>query len=446
MKLSLRFRYLLVLLVVLFTDAALSSFVWEAEDDPMLRVYNYALLGLASWLIVRSWRWFSSGMWRWLLLVLVSLAALALESYAGWGTWVVYPHVFSKLTPYLVLFGVYAYYRRHGVPPLGFVMVALPVLVSLNILVFHPEAFTIAGFLSHNRGVNTTSAFLLVLPAVYFLNRYLVGKSLFFLLYFFVDVGIIIFLQHRTVWLSTGLALFLNLILVARASTTRLGLLRFLPVVLIPLFFGLLGGLTVVLNNPDVLKKLNSNIEDISNSDSQGTGSWRLQQFQAYEQFLWEYPVAGMRLKGFELPMQFFHQESGEPVWPDYTGHHFHSFYVDRMFYFGLIGVLLAILPVLLLVVRSLSPPRPLPLETIALVAYAGSGLLYGVSYDWPLYFFGLLGLAFAAAELAVLEPAPSAPVPETAQLPDLLSHPEAAILPQFSPAPSPTAPAHASL
>ncbi|TGE29290.1 O-antigen ligase family protein [Hymenobacter metallicola] len=412
MKLSLRFRHLLPLLAILFTDTAFTRFAFVAEDDPALRLYNYALLGLSLWLIGQSWRWFSRSMGRWLLLVVVAMLGLVLESYSGWGTWMVYPHVLGKLTPFLVLFGAYAYYRRYGIPPLGFAMCALPVIVALNIVLYHPETFTLGGFLSHERGVDTTSAFLLVLPAIYFLNRYLIGNSLPFLLYFFVDLGVIIFLQHRTVWLSTGLALLLNLLLVARSSSTSLRLRRFLPILVLPLVFGLLGGLTVVLNNPDVLKKLNNNVEDISNSESQGTGSWRLQQFQAYEPLLWEYPVAGMRLKGFELPIQFFDKTSGAPVWPNYTGHHFHSFYVDRLFYFGLLGLLLAIAPVILLVVRCLRQAQPLPLDTIALVAYAGCGLLYGVSYDWPFYFFGVIGFAVAAVEVAALAPAPPVPAP----------------------------------
>ncbi|MCB2407990.1 O-antigen ligase family protein [Hymenobacter lucidus] len=436
MKLSLRFRHLLILVAILVTDSAFTRFYTNVDDDPGLRLYNYGLLGLSLWLIVRSWRWFSPGMWRWLILAVLSMAALVLESYADWGTWMVYPHVLGKLTPFLVLFGAYAYYRRYGIPPLGFVMSAVPVMVVLNIILYHPATFTLGGFLGHERGVDTTSAFLLVLPAVYFLNRYLVGNSWLFLFYFFADLGVIIFLQHRTVWLSTGLALLLNLLLVARASTTSLRLRRFLPILALPLLFGLLGGLTMVLNNPDVLKKLNNNVEDISNSESQGTGSWRLQQFEAYEPFIREYPIAGMRLKGFELPIQFFDKTSGAPVWPNYTGHHFHSFYVDRLFYFGFLGLLLAIAPIVLLVVRCLKQARPLPLDTIALVAYAGCGLLYGVSYDWPFYFFGVIGFTMAAVEVAALEPvAPPAPRPASP-----------AAEPFFSTPTAPSRPAHASV
>jgi hypothetical protein len=128
-----------------------------------------------------------------------------------------------------------------------------------------------------------------------------------------------------------------------------------------------------------------------------------------------------MRLKGFELPIQFYHSNTGEAVWINGTGHHFHSFYVDRLFYFGLLGLLLAVGPPIYLVIKRLRQPEPMTLEAVTLVAYACGALVYGVSYNWPDYYLGLLGLALAAATVADTAPAPApAPARSVSQQPQL--------------------------
>ncbi|PJJ59784.1 O-antigen ligase family protein [Hymenobacter chitinivorans] len=412
MKLSLRFRYLFVLLAVLVLDPIFTRFGFEQEDDPMIRSYYSGLLGLSLLLIWWAWAWFSPLMRRWLVVVGLALVGLMLESYANWGQWVVYPHVFGKLSVLLILFGVYAYYRRRGIPGLGFVMACLPVVVVLNMALFKPMSLTLGGFLAHERGVNVTSAYLLLLSALYFLNRYLTGSTLLHLLYFFGILALIIFLQHRTVWICTGVALTLNTLLLLRTRGTRLSLLRVSPILLIPLAVVLLGGLTIVLSNPAVMQKIEDSAEDIANADKQGTGKWRLLQYEAYEPILEEYPLAGMRFQGFELPIQFYSPDSNAPVWPDYTGHHFHSFYVDRLFYFGLLGLVLTTLPIVLLLLNHLWQARWLSPEATTLVAFISTGFLYGVSYDWPIFFYGLIGLALAAVEISAAAPVPAAAPP----------------------------------
>lgn len=421
MKLNLRFRHSLFLLAVFCLDPAFTRFVYKDEDDPALRLYLYGMLAVSTLLLVLTWRWFSPAMRRWALLVLACLGGLSLESYAGWGSWAVYPHVFGKLMALLLIFGVYAYYRRRGLPPgLGVVLSCLPLVVVLNLAIYEPASLTLGGFLHHERGINVTSAFFVVLTALYLLNRYLSGASLMHLLGFFAALGFIVFMQHRTVWLCTGLSLGINLLLLPRMAGTRLTAARIMPIFALPTVLGLLGGLTLVLGNPAVLAKFAESLDDIRNPTKQGTASWRLLQFESYEPFIREYPLLGMRLKGFELPIQFYSPDSGEPVWPDFTGHHFHSFYIDRLFYFGALGLLLVLGPLLFILVRRVLQARQMPPLTVALVAYSVSGLLYGFSYDWPPYFFGLLGLMLAAIELAVpvtqpqqlAAPAPAASFP----------------------------------
>ncbi|ALD21265.1 O-antigen ligase family protein [Hymenobacter sp. DG25A] len=401
----------LYLFGVLFMSRIYTEFFVASEQAPILRVYAFAILGITMWVTVRNLRYLTGTMRWWLGLTLLSLSLLALESYAGWGQWFVYLHVFSKLTDFLLVFGMYAYYQHKGLPGLKLLIGTIPLILLLNLIIYHPETFTMEGFLEQERGVSSASAFLLILPLLYFLNTYFKNGSLLVLVAFFGTLSLIVFLQHRTVWVTTGVLLIVDVLMLQRTTSVRPTFKRLVPMLVLPVMVVSLGGLAIVLNNEAVQKKFEQNIADIQNPDKQGTGSFRLNQFEAYIPFIQEYPIAGMRLEGFELPVQFYHSNTGEQVWANGTGHHFHSFYVDRLFYFGLLGLLLALGPPIYLVIKRLRQPEPMTLEAVTLVTYACGGLIYGVSYNWPDYYLGLLGLALAAATVADTVPAP-APAP----------------------------------
>lgn len=398
MKISLRFRHVLPGLGVLATDRAFNEFLVKDNEDPVLGLYGYAITGFSLLLIAGYFRYLSPVMRKWLLVVLAATAALALESYNGWGTPMVYPHVFAKLMALLPIFGLFAYYRCHPLPAPVLMVLLLAGLV-INLAFYHPDALSLSAFLENERGFDVTSAFLLLLPALYYFNQYLSRGGLLRLGVFFVLLALIVFLQHRTVWLTTAMALVLNgaFVLMGRVEGARLSTSRLLPVLLMPLVLGLIGGAAVVLDNPKVLRKLESSVEDIENADKQGTGSWRLQQFETYQPFVEEHPVLGMRLEGFELPMQFY-GDGDHPVWADHTGHHFHSFYLDRLFYFGVLGLLLVLVVPIGQLWQRVRQRVPFSPTTAAFVSYASSALLYGISYDWPPYLYGVIGLTLALA------------------------------------------------
>ncbi|MET4107540.1 O-antigen ligase family protein [Hymenobacter sp. UYP22] len=415
MKISLRFRHVLPILLVLLTDRAFTEFVIAYPDDPRLGWYNYAITGFSLLLIALYFRQLSPLMRRWLLVLVAAVGLLALESYSGWGAPFVYLHVFAKLLALLPIFALYAYYRQHPLP-MGLLMVLVLVGLATSLALFHSDALSLTAFLDTERGFDVTSAFLLLLPALYYFNQYLLRGGLLRLVVFFGILALIVFLQHRTVWLTTALALALNLLLIVthRVEGLRLSAHRLTPLLLLPVLVLALGGTALVLDNPLVLRKLESNVEDITNADKQGTGSWRLKQMEAYLPFVEEHPVAGMRLAGFELPVQFY-GDGDRPVWADRTGHHFHSFYFDRLFYFGILGVLLVLaVPVWQLLKRA-RQPEPFAPNTAVLLCFSACALLYGFSYDWPPYLYGIIGLTLAVApplRLPARHPAGSLPAP----------------------------------
>ena len=311
--------------------------------------------------------------------------------------------------------------------------------LATNLVLYHRDALSLSAFLDNERGFSSTSAMLLLLPTLYYFNQYLAHGGMARLLVFFLGAALILFLQHRSVWLSMGVALALNGLLVSlgRVAGARLSSARLLPMVLLPLVVLISGGL-VALSDPHVVKKLEGSLNDIMRPSKQGTGSWRLKQFEAYQPYLEEYPIAGMRLKGFELPVQFYtlaDDGGGQvPVWEDRTGHHFHSFYVDRLFYFGITGLLLTVLVPVLLLGRRLLSHLPMAPPTAAFVIFSLSSLIYSITYDWPLYFFGILGLSLAAAAVPSRTPVPL-PVDARAARPAFvsftsLSHANAATFP----------------
>ncbi|GAB2955578.1 hypothetical protein GCM10027048_21760 [Hymenobacter coalescens] len=426
MKINLRFLLLPAIVLVLFMDRAFTQLFFELEEDPALGQYMYLLTGLSLAGGVLYLRAMEPLMRTWFVLELACLGALALESYHGWGRWAVYPHVFSKLTMLLPLFAIYGYYRRRGLPPLRPLVWLILLGLFINLAFFNVDALSLNSFLDNERGFTATSAWLLLPCALLALNWYLARGSWLWMLTFLVCVALIVFLQHRTVWIATTVALTLNgLLLWRKVPGASLGLHRLGPLVLVPIIALSTGGLAAALDNPNVVKKLIKGIEDIQNPTKQGTGSWRMQQMEVYAPFVEKRPLLGWRLEGFELPVQFYSTDTDAPIWRNGTGHHFHSFYLDRLFYFGVAGLLLVVLVPLVLAVRRIAHPAPLTPETAALLAYAASGLSYGISYDWPVAHYGLLGLVLAAIAQPVAQPAaaPRRPVPGVPVHSPLLPH-----------------------
>lgn len=413
MIISTRPLKLLPLLLVLGGEQVAWEFFYKDADEPVLVTYRTLLLVLSLGLALWYWRRMERAIGVTMLLVVAYLGWLALESYATHGQWIAHMHVFSKVITLFVVYGIYGYYYQRGLPPFGVLVGIMYVALVLNLLLVHPEALSLQAFLDTERGFSAGAALMLVLPALLCLNWYLQRGNLLLLGIFFGSLALIVFLQHRSVWLTMLVALPLNLLLLwwrvpsARFSPQRLVLLVVLPVALAGV-----GGLATILQNPAITKKFVGNYEDITHADKQGTGNWRFQQMQAYEPLVAERPLLGWRQEGFDLPMQFFDPASDQPMWPDGTGHHFHSFYMDRLFYFGWVGLLLVVVLPFIQVIRRLAHPAPLTAEAAALVALAAGCLVFGLSYDWPVYLYAFQGLLLAAMALPapVAAPQPTAP------------------------------------
>jgi O-antigen ligase len=422
------------MLAVFCTISAFWEFIFGSlvdQEPEQLKYLNYALLAGALASTVLYWRYMQSLIRVWFWVWLGVIGWLMLESYAGWSSLMQYPHVFNKFFVLLLAFGLYAFHRRHGLPPFRLLLNVVFFVLVLNLLVLHPESLSLSAFVDNERGFNSGSTYLLVLVLLFNLNYYLRYNALSSLLVVFLCFPLILLLQHRSVWIATLLAVPLDLLLLHRARAVSFSTPKLLALVVLPAVLGSVALTAIVLNSPQVVARFEENIDDIANADKQGTGSWRLKQLESYVPLVEERPIAGWRLEGFEVPMQFYDPSSDAPMWPDHTGHHFHNFYLDRAFYFGILGILLVLLVPLISLFRRLRQSKKLAPDAVMLVAYFGSLIVFGTSYDWSTYHFGLVGLMLAALAEPDPQLQPHAPTQATALPADImLAGPPRVLLP----------------
>lgn len=394
--LTFKYTYLVAILLVLLTEGLFLEFIYgktpEGQTPPegpgkMIIMLAFLLSALH---ITRL----PSAIRNMLIISYLYFLALSLESYYRSGSFFQYPHVFAKIMFLFLTFFIYPYFKNIEGKKLNIIMYLIFIAFVLNLFIYKSHILSISAFLDVNRGFSAAAVYLLVLPCLYFFNKYLAGKNIFNLLVFLAILGFIIFVQHRTVWLSMIFALLINFLLL-RKSNINIYISTISPIILIPSIAAFLVFSLVLSTNPEIIEKFSERVSDISNADTQGTGSWRLQQFRSYQPFIEDNLLLGMRMEGFELPIQFYHEEAGIPLFADNTGHHFHSFYVDKLFYFGIIGLVITLLPFIYLIITAIRKPS-LTVEDVVLVSYSVSALLYGFSYNFPEFVFGFLGVTLA--------------------------------------------------
>jgi hypothetical protein len=424
MKISLRYCYIVGMLVLLLSDPLFSDLLTghAPEEDlgphpahTFTLVYTRLFALLSVVLSVLYYRYLH-GMARGIFwATVVATALLAAESYWFYDTPMVYPHVFQKL---LILFAIpafYGFYARVGRITLADLIPLIWVALALNLVLVNSDVLSLGAFLAHNRGLYASSAYLLMLPLLYHFNEYLAGRQMRHLLLFFLAALAIFFFQHRTVWVTSALALVLNVVLVTRAAPRRLGGAAGPLLLGIPLLAVSLAASFILVSYPEVLDKLAANFSDIENHSTQGTGSWRVLQFESYWPFVEEHPVLGMRLAGFELPVQFYNPESNQPFFEDGHGHNLHSFYLETLFYFGGVGLVLFVLPHLA-VMRQLLRRVPVAPEALTWAVLIVTNLVYAYSYCLPSFFYGFIG--FGLLRIRQLTPAPPSLRSNTPQQP----------------------------
>jgi hypothetical protein len=385
--------YLLVIIFVLFSDRLLLDFfIHPDEHSAGSRDYVTALAFLTSIIIFPQLNKFLK---IWLFLVFLVLGFLFLESYYHYRTFTMYPHVFSKITQAFLVTFAYAFFRDSSKKYVRNIVYLIIVVFIAHLVFIKPYVFSFESFLDTERGVTAATLLLLVLPAIYLFNYYMAHGKMATLFLLLIVLVLILFLQHRSVWMATLTAFIINIILVKKKGDFSINFGSIAMIFLVPFVIGLIFSSLVLSKNPEVIEKFKQRVEDIHKVDEQGTGNWRLQQATAYWPFIQDHMVFGMRFKGFELPIQFYQEGTGNVYFEDRTGHHFHSFYIDSLFYLGLLGLLLKMLPMLYAITLGFKRPA-LDIPQISLIAFSAGFLIYGMAYTLPMYSYAFMGITLA--------------------------------------------------
>ena len=120
-----------------------------------------------------------------------------------------------------------------------------------------------SSFTSHDRGFHAESVYMLIIPVLFYFNRYFSDRQVKYILYCGFFLAIIVFLQHRTVWICTSVALAVNLLLIKKANL-KIDLSAFIPISLILFVIIFFAGFFIATNE-EIVSKLNENIDDIAN-------------------------------------------------------------------------------------------------------------------------------------------------------------------------------------
>ncbi|MFD1188160.1 O-antigen ligase family protein [Pontibacter rugosus] len=338
-------------------------------------------------------------------LLLLYLFALVYESYYKYNTFMVYPHVFLKLFLFCFVFFIYTFHKNNPLPHFKHVLWFILICFVLNSVLIHPEALSLSAFTSHERGIVASSVYMLMIPFFYFLTTYFYKGDTPNLLGAFFLAFLIIFFQHRTVWICTALGLAIYYLLIRFKVGKSLHIIaKLMPIVLIAVVAGFVGSALVFSIHPEVIVKFQESFSDIENFESQGTGAWRYMQWLSYWPFIEENPFFGLRFEGFELPIQFYREDNDKPMFEDGYGHFFHSFYVDVLFYLGSAGLLIYVLIIGYIIVNTIKSKR-LSIDQIVLLSFVLTGPLFGLSYVFTPFYYGITGWCIVALEEDVSGP-----------------------------------------
>lgn len=239
-------------------------------------------------------------------------------------------------------------------------------------------------FSGDSRIIHAQSIFMMIIPLLWYFSKFLEAHKLKPFLLFVFCVVVILIHQHRSVWASSIFAFLLFLF-----ATIRNQFITVPKIITLIIGFLILIGLTgTVLTQvaPGFTDQLSDRFSEILDPNREGgTGKFRADQREAYMTYFLQRPIFGWTFEGFDMPNPLV------DWWPPKTGQHFHEGFVEMLFYHGIIGFLLKYWFLFYISVKAFS--KKLSRESIILIAFSVSGLVFSFSYVLPLIFWGHVGV-----------------------------------------------------
>ncbi|PRY37663.1 O-antigen ligase-like membrane protein [Spirosoma oryzae] len=316
--------------------------------------------------------------------IFIGALLLFLESKYEYGEYV-YSYFVIKRFTYCAL-TITAYYAAVRAGHIRFEYIGYLVLILFfvnQILLGQIYAYS---FSSESRTTTAPESLYLVVPFLYFLVQYYKEHKLIHLFASLAVFLFIVILLHRSV-ISTAVfsaGLVTGLMMISRSSVNGF------PIARTFMLFIMLIGLSTPLVGMLPEHKFDDFMESISgilDPKEDNTGSWRLEQSQHYMALVPERPILGWRYEGYDRGEVMRHED-----FPD-KGTIIHSQYVDQLYNYGAVGLAINLLLILGTLYVLYSGKRSYSIEQLVLFGFLAGGLVYGISYQLPVYYWGLLGL-----------------------------------------------------
>ena len=247
-------------------------------------------------------------------------------------------------------------------------------------------------FNSDTRTTLSPDAYYFLIPFLYYLVQYLKQHRPIHLITALFCFLVIIILLHRTVISSAVISAGIVVVLAMLGKVSgRTGL----PLSRTLVLFALLLGLSLPFVGLLPEKKVNSMMDSIGGilaPEDDNTASWRVEQSEYYLSQIPERPLFGWRYEGYDR---------GEIMEnPDFEekGTIIHSQYIDQLFNYGFFGLLLNLTLILGSLIALYRSGRILPVEHLVLFGFIASGLVYGAGYQFPVQYWGFVGVGMYMA------------------------------------------------
>ena len=381
-------KFCIILFLILFTVEMLSFLL--LKSDLLTGLYIKLLFGITitfSLFMIKTW----SGHDKIAAIIFfILLIKLIVESLLYYGKPLVHPSVLAVMSPFIYVYFIkyvslklkMDYFRYFNIT----VLLSYFVFMLLYGIDF---SFSIAPVITEETGpfagdsriLHSNSILLVIVPYLFYLNEYIKKKSLKNLFLFLVPLLIIVIHQHRTVWVSTILSTLLFFFIKSRSFSVILKLLSIVIIIVLVIVIAMFAV-------PEFTAMFAERFDDVFDPlNPDNTAGWRYIQILSYLDLVFQKPIFGWSFAGFRLPNQFMIQNSES----EGTGHHFHDSYLEVLFYFGIIGLLIKYYPLYKIAKQAFK--YKLSEKSQILSAFCISGFLYSFSYVPPLAFWAVTGM-----------------------------------------------------
>ncbi|MEZ0542955.1 O-antigen ligase family protein [Fibrella arboris] len=239
---------------------------------------------------------------------------------------------------------------------------------------------------SESRSTSAYESFYLMLPLLFFLMQYLEKNRLVDFFGFLGTFGLIVLLLHRSVISSAmfGVLIIAGLSVMGKLANRRLPIGRTASTLFVLALFIVP---FVAALSPKKVDAFLENIGGIAKPTEDNTGNWRLEQSMYYWSQIPERPWLGWRYEGYDRGEIMVNEDFPE------KGTIIHSQYIDMLYNYGIAGLALNLFIIFTTLWMIYRRNSTFTSEQAVLFGFIASGLLFGVSYQLPIYYWGYVGL-----------------------------------------------------